>query len=59
MLTSQEIRRLAPQFLETLGAIVGIQGRRAIDIISRKGRILTAKQVETLLAWLNGPEHSR
>jgi hypothetical protein len=53
MLTSQEIRQLAPEFLETLGSIVGIQGDRAIDIISRKGRVLTAQQVKSLLAWLN------
>lgn len=53
MLTSEEIRHLAPQFLNTLGQIVGIQGNRAIDIISRKGRVLTARQVESLLSWLN------
>jgi hypothetical protein len=53
MLKSEEIRHLAPQFLNTLGRIVGVQGSRAIDIISRKGRVLTAQQVESLLSWLN------
>src|SRR6266404_4701597 len=53
MLTSQEIRHFAPKFLETLGSIVGIEGDRAIDIISRKGRVLTAHQAKSLLAWLN------
>ena len=52
MLTSSEIRRLAPAFLETLGSIVGIQGERAIDIVSRRGRELTERQVQALLAWL-------
>ena len=52
MLTSEQIRRLAPQFLATLGSIVGIPGDRAIDIISRKGRMLTAGQVQQLLTWL-------
>ena len=53
MLTSDEIRRLAPTFLKTLGSILGAEGDRAIDIISRKGRILTGQQVSSLLAWLN------
>jgi hypothetical protein len=53
MLTAQEIARLAPTFTQKLGSIVGIRGSRAIDIISRKGRILTQEQVEQLLAWLN------
>jgi ribosomal protein S19E (S16A) len=56
MLTSGEIRRLAPQFLEKLGSIVGTQGGRAIDIISRKGRELTAQQVRSLLRWLNNKD---
>jgi hypothetical protein len=55
MLTSEEIRRLAPKFLMTLGSILGIQGARAIDIISRKGRVVTAKQARALVAWLNQP----
>jgi hypothetical protein len=55
MLTSEEIRRLAPTFLKTLGSILGVQGARAIDIISRKGSVLTAKQAMALVAWLNQP----
>jgi hypothetical protein len=53
MLTPEEIRHLAPTFLKTLGSILGVQGDRAIDLISRKGRVLTARQVGFLLAWLN------
>jgi hypothetical protein len=53
----RQIRRLAPRFLETLGSIIGIEGERAIDIISRKGRVLTARQVRALLAWLNKAEN--
>jgi hypothetical protein len=56
MLRAAEIRRLAPQFLGTLSSIIGIQGERAIDIISRKGRVLTARQVKALLTWLNKAE---
>jgi len=55
MLSAEEIRRLAPKFLKTLGAIVGIRGDRAVDIISRKGRVLTLRQVNSLLAWLKNP----
>jgi hypothetical protein len=54
MLTVDEIRRLAPQFLSTLSTIVGVEGERAIDIITRKGRILTGAQVTALLTWLHG-----
>jgi hypothetical protein len=54
LLTAEEIRGLAPRFVKTLGSIVGIEGERAIDIISRKGRVLTAKQLKSLLRWLNG-----
>lgn len=53
MLTSDEIRRLAPEFLTTLGSITGTRGDRAIDIVSRKGRELTPAQVKALLRWLN------
>jgi hypothetical protein len=53
MLTAEEMRRFAPKFLEVLESVIGIRGERAIDIISRKGRVLTAKQVKSLLAWLN------
>lgn len=52
MLTAREIDALTPEFLRKLTSIVGIQGGRAIDIISRKGRILTAWQVQVLLEWL-------
>jgi hypothetical protein len=52
MLTAEEIWRLAPEFLGKLGAIIGIRGDRAIDIISRKGRTLSAGQVKSLLRWL-------
>jgi hypothetical protein len=55
MLSAQEIRELAPKFVEKLRSIVGIPGRRAIDIVSRKGRKLTRQQVKSLLAWLNLP----
>jgi len=59
MLTANEIRCLAPQFLTTLAAIVGIGGERAIDIISRKGRELTALQVKSLLKWLHTASERR
>lgn len=55
MLTAKEIQSLAPQFVSTLSSIVGVSGSRAIDIISRKGRILTARQVQLLLGWLRRP----
>jgi hypothetical protein len=54
MLSANEIRSLAPQFLNTLRVVLGVSGDRAIDIISRKGRVLTAQQIKSLLAWLNG-----
>jgi hypothetical protein len=52
MLRADEIGALAPLFVQTLGSICGKQGDRAIDIISRKGRELTAAQVRSLLTWL-------
>jgi hypothetical protein len=55
MLASEEINRLATDFLEILGSILGMRADRAIDIISRKGRVLTAAQVKSLLVWLNNP----
>lgn len=55
ILTSEEIRYLAPTFLTTLSSILGIPGTRAIDIISRKGRVLKAQQARSLVAWLNQP----
>jgi hypothetical protein len=54
MLTSEEIRHLAPGFVKTLNSVLGIRGARAIDVISRKGRVLTADQAMSLLRWLNG-----
>ena len=53
MLTSREINRLAPDFLEKLREVTGRCGARAIDIISRRGIQLDANQVKSLLAWLN------
>ena len=53
MLTSEEIRRFAPNFVRTLSSVLGVQGGRAIEIVSRKGRVLTARQVKSLLRWLN------
>ena len=53
MLTSEEIRRFAPDFLRTLCSVLRVQGGRAIEIVSRKGRVLTARQVKSLLRWLN------
>ena len=55
MLTSEEIRRLAPTFLKTLGSILGVRGASALDIISRKGRVLTAQQARALVSWLSQP----
>ena len=55
MLTPEDIKRRAPKFLAKLGSIIGIQGPRAIDIILRKGRLLTAEQVKSLLRRLNSP----
>lgn len=53
MLTAHEINQLAPTFVENLGEIVGIRGPRAIDIISRHGRELSARQVRCLLRWID------
>jgi hypothetical protein len=53
MLDDRGIRTLAPSFLSTLRSIIGIEGARAIDIISRRGRELTDAQVKRLLAWLS------
>lgn len=56
MLSANEIRSLAPEFLDKLSAVLGFHGERAIDVISRKGRLITAQQVKSLLAWLNSPK---
>ncbi len=52
MLVASEIVSKSPAFLATLSSIIGITGHRAIDIISRKGRELSANQVSSLLCWL-------
>jgi len=53
MLSAREINHLAPSFLGKLSQILGKSGARPIDIISRKGSILTPRQVQQLLTWLN------
>jgi hypothetical protein len=53
MLSANEIRSLAPEFLDKLIAVLGLRGERAMDLISRKGRLITARQVKSLLVWLN------
>lgn len=55
MLTHREIQRLAPLFVEQISRVIGKQGERAIDVISRKGRKLSPAQVQALLAWVNQP----
>lgn len=55
MLSPSEIRTLAPEFLTKLGAVFRVSGERPIDIISRKGRVMTSRQVKSLLRWLNRP----
>lgn len=52
MLVASEIASKSPAFLTTLSSIIGITGHRAIDIISRKGRELSANQVNSFLSWL-------
>ena len=58
LLTDREIRRLAPTFTTTLVRVLGKSGLRPIDVISRKGAILTTAQVNQLLNWLNQPQSS-
>lgn len=53
ILSHREIQRLAPSFVEQLSLVIGKRGRSAIEIISRKGRKLSATQVTALLAWVN------
>lgn len=55
MLTYAEISKSASSFTAALARIVGKSGQRAIDIISRKGTILSPNQVNELLAWVNRP----
>jgi hypothetical protein len=51
-LGASKIRRLAPQFLETLCNVIGRTGDRVVDIVSRYGRTLSAQQTQTLIEWL-------
>ena len=54
-LNDAEIRRLAPTFVSTIANIVGVRARpnqRAIDVITRAGRELTASQTQRLRQWL-------
>ena len=55
MLSPREIRIRAPEFLTKLGAVFGVCGERPIDIVSRKGRVMTSRQMKSLLRWLNRP----
>jgi hypothetical protein len=61
-LDDRVIRSLAPHFVSTLASIIGVltfPDQRPIDIITRKGRELDARQVRRLLAWLNkAPNHA-
>jgi hypothetical protein len=52
LLSATEIKQKAPLFLSTLTQVLGKSGPRPIDVISRKGAMLTELQVERLLAWL-------
>ena len=52
-LTDAEIRQRAPSFLEVLGSVMGKQGGRAIDLISRYGSQLCSDQVDELINWLS------
>ena len=54
MLTAAEITRLAPALVPVLSSVIGLDGTRAIDLISRYGRRLNETQVRSLLKWLNG-----
>lgn len=55
MLNAAEIRKKAVTFLATLEDVLGKSGPRPIDLISRKGARLTARQVQQLLRWLSAP----
>lgn len=52
MLSVKEIQRLAPGFVPKLAELLGGEGLRAFDFISRKGRVLKGEQVDVLLNWL-------
>lgn len=55
-LDDRQIRRLAPTFLPTLGAILrvpSLPNQRPIDLITRQGRQLDAGHVRRLITWLS------
>ncbi len=52
-LTHEEICKLAPSFVVKISQTLGKSGSRPIDIISRKGALLSSSQVANLLAWIN------
>lgn len=52
-LTGSEIQALAPDFVKVLRRILGKQGRRPIDLISRYGCELSGSQVDEFLKWVN------
>lgn len=53
-LTPKQIASKAPQFLEVLRNVLGGEGDRAIDFISRAGRQeLTREQVQALTSWID------
>jgi hypothetical protein len=54
LLSARDIAHLAPQFMSTLGGILGNDGARPIDLISRYGRKLSDTQTEMFLHWLDG-----
>lgn len=51
-LKPQEIRRLAPTFLMTLNAIFQTDASDIFEVIGRKGRKLSDKQITRLLDWI-------
>jgi hypothetical protein len=53
LLSTDEIDRLAPTFIQILSRVIGGMGTRPIDYISRAGSILDEKQVNQLLRWLD------
>src|SRR5260370_29408948 len=53
LLTSREIRHLAPRFVPTLQKILGRDGARPIELISKHGRELSEARTHSLLRFLN------
>lgn len=51
-LNEDKIRRKHLTFQKTLNSIFSTNGQRPIDVISRKGRRMDAKQVTAFLKWL-------